>query len=847
MPNAYRTNFACLTIGVSALAMSASAFAQEGDAAASDSNVIIVTAQKREQNLQDVPLAISAIGEEKLELLQVSDARDLSGLAPNVTAVQGTTSNSAAVISIRGLTSGGSTGFGLDATNAVYVDGIYIARSGAAALDVTDIERVEVLRGPQGTLFGRNTTGGAIVFISRKPDDDFGLRGEVGYGNFNAWNAKASLDTGELFDGFTSTISYAHRERDGVIDNILEPDDSDDPGARRSDSVRVALRYEPNDTGYFQYIFDWTKIKGRPNRFQLTHVADGTPRPPLVVDGVAITQTQQAPVAQYLAAATFLEPQCAALGVPTREFRDTVCMNSDRGAKDKMWGHNVQVGNDFGDFAVKVTAGYRSWDSADFGSDLDGLGTIQGPLFTGATLFNGMPAALLQFIPTIPAAAIPFISAAPVPTTTQDLFTTVNERTHDQFSTEVEVSGDTDNLDWVAGAFYFWEKGGENNPQTAGFVLDTNQIFLANFGPLGPGFAAANPARYRMVVNAAKQIYSARAESTALYSQVTYYPGGRDGRLSLTAGGRYTWDNKSILREQDGTAPLAIAERGKASFSKFTWNLMARYEFTPDINAYARVATGYRSGGFNVSDPVIEGTTVIPPFNEETLISYEVGLKSQLFDNNLRFNVAAYRNIYDDLAIIQPILTSGGTFQTRITNAGKVEYTGIEADFNASVGDHFSIDGSIGYVDVKYKEYFAGQPVNPADPVVNIAEFSRAGYTAPLTANIALNGYFPLGSNGMELRARVGFTHEDGKYSFNNSIGAPFNEQIKGDDSDQIDAQIVIDHIPLGGSEARFMIWGKNLTNDHNLTRGIDFGALGYAGGYFNDPRTYGATLGFKF
>ena len=840
MPNTYRTI-------AKSLAIAAPAFAQESDTEASNLDTIVVTAQKREQNLQDVPLSISAIGQEKLEQLQVKDARDLSGMAPNLTVTQGTVSSSSAVISLRGISSPATETFGLDTANGLYVDGIYIARSGASGLDVADVARVEVLRGPQGTLFGRNTTGGAISFISREPDKDFGLRGEVGYGNYNSWNAKASIDTGELFGALRSTFSYSHRERDGVVDNILEPRDSYDPGARKSDAFRAAFRADLGGTGYFRYIFDWAKVSGNPYAFQLTNAANGAARPPINIDGKLVVQTQQTSVAQYLAGATFLEPGCAALGTPTRAYRDEVCLNHGGRSVDKNWGHNFQVANDFDTFRVKATAGYRSWNSSYADSDFDGLGTIRGPLFSNASLFNGMPANLLQFIPTIPPAAIPFIAAAPVPTTTADLFITSNDRKHDQFSTEIEVSGDTDSMDWIVGGFYFWEKGSEDNPQTSGFVLDTNSIFLANFGALGPSFAAANPARYRLVVTPAKLVYNATAESKALYSQVTFYPGGRDSGLSLTAGGRYTWDTKKMSRSQNGPAPVAIIERGDQSFSKFTWNLMARYEFTPEISTYARAATGYRSGGFNASDPTLPGTTVIPHFNEETVTSYEVGVKSELFDRRLRLNVAAYRNIYEDLAVIVPVLTGGGTFQSRIINAGKVNYTGIEADFFARLSDNFSIDGAAGYVDVKYKTLLAGQPVNPADPIVDISSVARPGYTSPFTANVAANANFPLNWGDAELRLRVGYTHEDGRYSFNNSISSPFNNAVKGDPRDLIDAQIVLDRMPLAGGEARFMLWGKNLTNSHDLVRGIDFGPLGYAGGYFADPRTFGATLGFKF
>ncbi len=859
--------FANLMVGTSLAAIAMPAAAQDaGDGNTNGIGEIVVTAQKREQNLQDVPIAISAIGSEKLEQLQVTDSRDLSGLAPNVTVVPGQSSSSAAVISIRGITTPASETFGLDTANALYVDGIYIARSGASGLDVTEIERVEVLRGPQGTLFGRNTTGGAIAFISRAPDNEFGIRGEAGYGNFNAWNGKLAVDTGRIGDALKATFSYSHRERDGTVDNILEPDASRDPGSRKSDAFRAAIRVEPSDSGYIQYIFDWTKSTGNPYAFQVTNVADATFRPPLTVNGVQISQTQQAPVAQYLAGATFLEPGCAALAVPTREYRDEICLNTDELSTDKIQGHNFQAYNDFGGIAAKLTSGYRKWDSLTRGSDFDGVGTMRGPQFTNATLFNGFSSPLLRSL-GLPAQSAGFLATQQVPTTTQGLFDTNNVRRHEQFSTELEITGDSDMLDWVVGGFYFWEKGSEDNPQTSGFVLDTNtaifgdaafvgvlqglgfpQMQAQQFAPLlAPSFRATNPARYRLVVTPAKLVYSTTSESKAVYGQVTVYPGGRDSGASITAGGRYTWDDKSIVRRQNGVAPHPTAHTGANSFSKFTWNVMGRYEFNPDVSVYARVATGYRSGGYNASDPVPVGTTTIPSFDEESVMSYEIGLKTELFNRRLRFNVAAYHNQYDDLAINVPVLTGSGTFQSQIVNAGKVNYTGVEADFIAALSDNFSVDGSIGYVDVKYKEFNAGQPVNPANAVQNIAAFARAGYTSPLTGNIAFNAVFPIGGNGMELRARVGYTHEDGKYSFNNAISSPFNDQIRGDDSDMVDAQLVLDNIPVGKGEARLMIWGKNLTDDNNLVRGIDFGPLGYAGGIFNDPRTYGVTVGFKY
>ena len=862
--------FLGLLTGASLGAIASPVLAQEANDAGGLEE-IVVTAQKREQNLQDVPLAISAISAEKVEKLGINDSRDLSGLAPNVTIVQGTSSNASAVISMRGISNGGAETFGLDMASGIYVDGVYIARSGAAGLEVADIARVEVLRGPQGTLFGRNTTGGAIHFISRAPSKELRIKGEVGYGTFDTWNGKISIDPGEIA-GIATSFSYSHRQRNGTIDNILQPDDSLDPGSRKSDSFRGALRVELGGTGSFQYIFDWTKTSGGTPAFQLTNVANGTPRS-LTLGGTPLTVTQQAPVQQYLAGATFAQAACRALSAPTRDYRTEICNDISGFATDKIWGHNVQVQNDFEAFKVKLTAGYRQWDSKSV-SDLDGLGSFSGPAFTNASLFNGFPSALLQNL-GFPAATSNFLAGSAVPSITQNLFDTNNHRQHTQFSNELEVSGDSDNLDWVVGGFYFWEKGSENNPQNSGFVLDTNAAVFSNaafvgvlrgvgfpqasaeaFAPLlAPSFRATNPAQLRLVQTRSILKYTAQSESTALYGQATFYPGGRDSGFRLTAGGRYTWDNKKILRTQNGAAALVTPQTGNASFSKFTWNAMLGYDIAEGISTYARVATGYRSGGFNAGDAA-DATNIIPSFNSESVTSYEFGLKTELLNRRLRFNVAAYHNIYKDLAVIIPIPNAtAGTFTTRVGNAGKVNYTGFEAEFQAMLNDNFSIDGSIGYVDVKYKEFCTGQPTlttaagSPECPagVVNIASIVTPGYTSPWTANIAANARFPLGSGDTQITARVAFTYEDGKYSFNNDIGSPFNTQLKGDNRNLVDAQIAIENIAVGGAKVDLRFWGKNLTDSHDFVRGVDFGALGYAGGYYADPRTYGVTLGFKF
>lgn len=830
-----------LAAGVSALAIISPVLAQESpapDGAGLDE--IVVTAQKREQNLQDVPVAISAISQAKIEQLDIRDARDISGLAPSVSIAQPTTSMTAGVISIRGIPSGAQESLSLDQANGLYLDGVYIARSGAAALDVTDLARVEVLRGPQGTLFGRNTTGGAISFVSREPSETFKASIRAGIGNYGLWTARASIDPGEIL-GIRSTFSYSHSQHHGYVDNILQPDSQRDPGARESDSFRAAFKADLGGTGSIRYIFDYSNTRGYSNSFQLLDAATGAPRPPVSVDGRSVPLMAQAPVAGYLSQVTFLEPGCAAFSTPSRQYRDQTCLNSDAGARDQNWGHNLQIQNDFGAFKFKATTGYRIWHSDNNGSDLDGLGTIRGPLFTSATLLNGLPASLLSFIPTIPAAAVPFVAGSPVPTTTQDLFTTTDYRKHRQLSQEIEISGNSTNLDWVVGGFYFWEKGSEYNPQNSAFILDTNQLFLANFGALGPSLAAANPARYRAVVTNGIVNYEASAESKAMYGQATYYFGGRDAPFSLTGGLRYTWDNKSITRFQNGATPSAVPEIGRADFQRLTWNVMARYAFDRDISVYARAASGYRSGGFNPAD-----APPLTAFQPETVTSYELGLKSELFDRHLRLNIAGYYNKYNNLAVITPI-PSGTTFNTKIVNAGRVNFYGFEVEGQAILSDNFSIDGSFGFVDVKYKEVNVFATTLPGSPAINAGSISHPTYTSKYTANIALNAQFPLGNGGAKILARVGYTYLSPQYSFINVLAAPFNEEIRSDAQHQVDAQLTLDKIGIGGMDAELRIWAKNLTDEHSLVRSVDFGQLGFAGGYFNNPRTFGATVGFNF
>lgn len=489
MKNFNRVFGAALFASVSVLGMTSAARAETAEAADASSgglDEIIVTAQKRGENLQQTPLAISAISSEQLDLQQIAEAKDLGALAPNVSVVGATTNATAMVLTIRGIPTAADESQGYDSPIGIYVDGVYMARSSASTFEVADVERVEVLRGPQGTLFGRNTTGGAVNFITRLPDDEASMALRFGGGNFGQITARAILNTGDL-GGVKMSIGGLYKKRNGYVDNILQPKKSEDPGAQENRAIRFAATADLADNITLTNIFDWSKIDGLAGYNQLSSVGNGTVLPNYVIGGATFAAVQPANVLGYLNSATSVDARC---GTPISQIsntrRDTVCSNTSGVSTDKIWGNMTRLTADFDGITVRSTTAFRRWTNNIRGNDIDGMGTIRGPVVAaGAANLNGMPVSALTSL--MPLANAQFVSSLPLVTTTQDLFNTVNNRRQKQFSQEVELISNGDGpFQWVIGGFYFKESGHERNPQNFLFVLDTNQAIFtaANFGPV---------------------------------------------------------------------------------------------------------------------------------------------------------------------------------------------------------------------------------------------------------------------------------------------------------------------------------------------------------------------------
>jgi iron complex outermembrane recepter protein len=874
---------AALLAGGSLLGLSAPAFAQQAAEAEEKDPAfgeIIVTAQKREQNLQDIPISISAISGEQAELQGLTEVKDIAAIAPNVSVLGGTTNAAAAVVTIRGIPTPADETQGFDSPIGLYLDGVYLARSSTASFEVADIERIEVLRGPQGTLFGRNTTGGAVNFITREPSEETSLKLRGGVGNYSQQLFRASLDTGRIVgDTMKMTFTGLYKRRDGVVDNLLQPKDRLDPGGAKTTGFRWGWVFEPSESVKITNILDYTKTTGVPHAQQLAALGNGVPNTTVFVPG--FNNVTPAPVQQYLAQSTILQPGCGKDVSLTR--LDKLCLDGAGTSTDKIWGDMFRLDVDMGGVTLRSTTAYRQWRNNIRGSDLDGLGSLRGALFNIGSptaplaTFTGFPTSVLTNI-GIPLPNAQFLTAGTVPQITQSLFQAKNIRRQNQFSQEIELLSDSDGpFNWVLGAFFFKENGYEKNDPSFGFVLDTNQaVYNSNtfFNPatgggilpsfnfpagvaaaLAPGvaaaFQAANPARYRVVPQASTLGYRARGRSTAVYGQAEFRPGGKDGAFGVTLGLRYTWDKKEMERFQNGAAaytnPVEIALNDKqAKFSDWTGNLTVDYRANDDVNLYARIARGYRSGGFNARQPTnVAGNVGLLPFDNEVIWSYEAGVKAK-FGGFARINASVFYNDYSDLQLAVPIpITGGGSFGTAVDNAGKVVYTGFEIEAQIKPTDNIWFDGNIGYTHKKFKEY---NTLNAANQPADISAVVEPAYAPDWTGAIAANARFPIGGDA-NVTARVGYTYISDYFMFGNPITAPFKNQTIGDSRGLIDAQLRIDGISLGNAAKNIGItfWGKNLNNKSYLSRAVDFGQLGLAGAIYGDPRTFGVTLDLEF
>ncbi|WPZ03347.1 TonB-dependent receptor [Blastomonas marina] len=698
-----------------------------------EGNRVIVTARRREEQLVDVPIAITAYSADQLQLSGAQDITEIGQTTPNVTLEPSRGTNSTLSAFIRGVgqqdpVSGFEQGVG------IYLDDVYLNRPQAAVLDIYDIERIEVLRGPQGTLYGRNTVGGAVKYVSRKIDDELSIRGRATYGEYNQLDGVVSISGPVSGDGTLRLGAAAARlTRDGFGTNLTTGEDNYD-----KDIWALRVSGEVHTDGFFARLaVDTTDddSNARGGTRLIPGLLSGAP----ILDNVYDTR--------------------GGLDDPTQEVNSFgVALSMEAYLGDSV--------------TLRSISAYRDDDS---NSPID---------------FDALPAVDLD----VPAIYV-----------------------NDQISQEFQVLYETDRLN-VLGGFYF---------------LDANALteFDVRIFTTFPGLTAFTSA-------------NVETETFAVFGDLTY---DLTDQLSLSVGGRYTWDERkaTILRQNYlgggsptfGGAGIPFGAPGtdfigSASFEKFTPRANLAYQPTPDMTLYASYSQGFKGGGFdprgagsNAPDLDNDGVrsddeiAAFLSFAPESVDSYELGYKAALMDGNLNLAVAAFRADYTDVQIPGSVAcTVGGlpSFCGIVSNAGKARFQGFEGEFNASFGQDWYNDGSrmiasgsVGYIDAEYLEYITDIGGTPTD----LAEFREVQNTPEWTASGTLAAEAPLGSG--ELYAGFTLSYRSKTYQFE----IP-NEYLDQDGYTLMDASIVY---RSEGNRWSIGLYGKNLTDERYKTSGYTF------------------------
>ena len=812
---------------------------------------VVVTAQKREESLQDAPISLAVFGTEALETIGVSEVGNVAEYVPNLSIRKQTSSDDNYGIGIRGVVEN-ETSLLVDPRVGVYVDGIYLGRPTGMAFDINDLERLEVLRGPQGTLYGRNTIGGAINIITAMPDGEFSFKQKLATGEDGLFESRTSvnLETISLqgFGDLLASFTYLTREEDGYIRNAA---DGQSIGDNEAEAFRVALRWEYSDTLFVDYRYDNSERDNYPDVSQLSHVRPGH----VALGGPTFAQAN-------------LEADSDRKSVIDKYFARSSAYD---GSTSDIEGHSVVVEWDTGEWGVfKSITGYREWDSAtdttDFGSWAftkdDDDAKLQKIWIFNPALANpsqGIAGLYDQASDVIPAGGSLAVS----------LFRATRDSQQEQFSQEFQLVGDAMGgaLEYTVGLFYFEEESQEVNPQFFTLPTTTSGVPATLFQ--GGSLPGAGNEVYLGLPNFA---YGQDVTSQGLYGQVSYQ---LSDNLKGTFGLRYTEDEKEAYVENTpvaidyglaGLNPALKACRetgasatpnqgcarggGNESWDNISGFVNFSYDLSELFTGYVTVSNGYTSGGFNARSSL---TGVSEPYDEETLTNYEAGWKFESADRRMRLNGAVFHMEYEDRQISQFEAGSGGA-SSKISNAGEQVQKGLEMELTMILNEGWTLQASYGYLDADFEKFVTG--------VVNretgFPEFDDMGNA--LIADVASTAIVPFAPKHT---AAVQLSYDFEPLPMGDLsvwVGASYSESlvyhpqlVLYDGTDQyymfnarLDLDINTSASGLPG-ELKASLWADNITEEEIRGWGIDFGGLGFAVNTYLNVRSYGGSLVYNY
>ena len=555
---------------------------------------VIVTANRRQESNQRVPVGIAAFSADDAEKVGIADAQSLAALVPGLLFNR---QANASIPFLRGVgTPVGESGD--EPSVALYVDDVYLPAGSASMANFTSIDRLEVEKGPQGTLFGRNATGGVVQVFTRSPTDTPELKVRAGYGNYDDWSADIYA-SGPLTKQLLANVSaYWSDQSEGWGRNVT----TGAPAFRSRDyGARIKLLWNEADRTNVLVNLDFDNTETQQGLGFRAFPGTGSldPLPPFPNGGF---------------------PPASGYYDPNEDF--------DSNGSDRQYGASLKITHDFDRSRLVSISAYRD-TRAEYLLDED-----SGPL----------PIVSVQI-------------ATPETTFTQEIQL---------------ISQPGSRLSWIAGFFYFDDEAG----------FDPIHFTGLGFAPLPfvDAYGVLTTQSYAVFAQATKEILS---------------------NTRLTAGARYTWDDRSERAGAvfGGDAPVAAPNSPQSkSWSSPTWRLALDHQFTPDMMAYLGYSRGYKSGLFN--PVVLPGAPIDEPIDPETLDAYTAGLKSEYLQHRLRVNIEGFYYDFENIQVEQ-ILSA----VSHITNAAKAKIKGLDLDISAVPVDRLTLTASLEVMEGKYESF----------------------------------------------------------------------------------------------------------------------------------------------
>ncbi len=756
---------------------------------------VVVTAQFRQEKLQTTPIAITAITAAGLEQRNFTNVTDIGNIVPN-TVIQPLGAGWGATMAafIRGVGLGDNI-LSFEPGVPIYVDDVYVGRPQGAMFDLLDLERVEVLRGPQGTLFGKNAIGGTIRLISKKPDGNGGGSLSVTAGNYNRLEARGSANFTLVDDRVFARISFSSKKADGWF-NVLDyvcvhgPDSlgtggtglppspafpngvqpvhlvsalapgtgcvADTLNDENVQSGRVALRFVINDASDFNLIADITnqRQKGPADKYS---VIDGSP----TAAGGLNAGWNAVIVAPIYGAGVGWDSRFVTNSMYTNysSYTDPISGRAIPNINNlEHWGvagtYEVKLADNMN---LKSVTGYRRWWNT-FGRDSDG---------------------------------------SPLPNNF-----TYDDTTHRQFTEEVQLTGTAQHLDWAAGAFYY-------------DAYDTNR----GFDSLYPGFIYQNDTYVDQITR-----------NWAVFGQGTYHV---NDKLSFTAGARYTHDEKNAtITITSFTGVIGLDHQYvPLTASNVDYTLSTDYRWTEDFMTYLKFSTGFKGGGFS---PRPANGLQTAPFKPETLKTLELGSKAEFMNRRVRFNSDIFFEHYLDQQTFSQQLDSSGANWFREVNAGKAKIWGLEGELQAEPVDRLLFEGSFGYMNYDLYDnggnalLFTGNNCN--------GERCYSQRTPKWTGSLGLQYGIPV-PNGT-VTPRIDATYQSQVFFTSNNQGEQDGYAL-------INGRLTWESHSKGWDLA---LWGRNLANKEYFAGKLSLiGFFGREQGNPGAPREWGLTFQHHF